>query len=76
MARWRPLAAELPMEHRRLVQRPRALKDRTGLSCAALAAKSSCSAASWHRYLNASAFPPWDAVKGRLHHSYVAPPRA
>ncbi|MEU0099250.1 helix-turn-helix transcriptional regulator [Streptomyces sp. NPDC006267] len=62
MGRWRPLAAELPMEHRRLVQRLRILKDRTGLSYAALAAKSPCSAASWHRYLNAAAFPPWDAV--------------
>lgn len=62
MGRWRPLAAELPMEHRRLVQRLRALKDRAGLSYSALAGKSSPSAASWHRYLNASAFPPWDAV--------------
>ncbi|NEB38927.1 XRE family transcriptional regulator [Streptomyces sp. SID14515] len=63
MARWLPLAAELGSERRRLTERLRLLKDRTGLSLAALAAKTPYSVSSWHRYLNATTLPPWAAVE-------------
>ncbi|MCX2969768.1 MULTISPECIES: helix-turn-helix domain-containing protein [Streptomyces] len=62
MARWRPLPATLSPETRRLVQRLRLLKDRTGLSYSALAGRTPYSASSWHRYLGGAAFPPRDAV--------------
>ncbi|MBB1247308.1 helix-turn-helix domain-containing protein, partial [Streptomyces durbertensis] len=62
MARWRPLPDGLPPEVRRFVERLRLLKDRTGLSLTALAAKSGYSASSWYRYLGAASPPPWEAV--------------
>ncbi|MGW7514404.1 helix-turn-helix domain-containing protein [Streptomyces sp. NPDC054796] len=62
MARWRPLPVEVRPEVRRLVERLRLLKDRTGLSLAALARKTVSSASSWQRYLSGAAFPPWEAV--------------
>ncbi|MQS05556.1 helix-turn-helix domain-containing protein, partial [Streptomyces alkaliterrae] len=62
MARWRPLPDVLPPEVRRFVERLRLLKDRTGLSLNALAAKSGYSASSWYRYLGAVTLPPWEAV--------------
>ncbi|GAB2805227.1 helix-turn-helix domain-containing protein [Streptomyces daliensis] len=62
MARWRPLPVEVRPEVRRLVERLRLLKDRTGLSLAALARKTASSASSWQRYLSGAAFPPWEAV--------------
>ncbi|MEU9774705.1 MULTISPECIES: helix-turn-helix transcriptional regulator [unclassified Streptomyces] len=63
MARWRPLPADLPPEHRRLVLRLRVLKDRAGASLTALAHRTSRSPSSWQRYLNGLAFPPWDAAE-------------
>ncbi|MFJ9106534.1 helix-turn-helix domain-containing protein [Streptomyces sp. NPDC102283] len=63
MARWLPLAAELGPERRRLTERLRLLKDRSGLSLGALAAKTSYSASSWQRCLNAAAVPPWAAAE-------------
>lgn len=43
-------------------------KDRSGLSLAALAAKTNYSTTSWHRYLAGRKLPPWEAVDalGRL----------
>jgi len=43
------LPAHLPPEVRRFVERLRLLKDRTGLSLGAMAAKTAYSASSWQR---------------------------
>ncbi|MEU7131891.1 helix-turn-helix domain-containing protein [Streptomyces sp. NPDC046261] len=48
---------------RQLVVQLRRLKDRSGLSLAALAAKTSYSRSSWERYLNGKQLPPADAVE-------------
>ncbi|MEV5238910.1 helix-turn-helix domain-containing protein [Streptomyces cinnamoneus] len=48
---------------RQLVVQLRRLKDRSGLSLAALAAKTSYSRSSWERYLNGRQLPPADAVE-------------
>ncbi|MFD8309240.1 helix-turn-helix domain-containing protein [Streptomyces sp. NPDC059690] len=50
-------------EHTRLAQGLRELRTRTGLSLAALAAKTAYSKSSWERYLNAKALPPREAVE-------------
>lgn len=51
-----------------LVERLRTLKQRTGLSLAALATATPFSKSTWHRYLNGDQFPPRQAVEalGRL----------
>lgn len=51
-----------------LVERLRGLRQRTGLSLAALAAVTPFSKSTWHRYLNGDQFPPRSAVEslGRL----------
>ncbi|MEU8982779.1 DUF2690 domain-containing protein [Streptomyces sp. NPDC048309] len=51
-----------------LVERLRILKQRTGLSLAALATATPFSKSTWHRYLNGDQFPPRAAVEalGRL----------
>jgi transcriptional regulator with XRE-family HTH domain len=51
-----------------LVERLRSLKQRTGLSLAALATATPFSKSTWHRYLNGDQFPPRTAVDalGRL----------
>jgi transcriptional regulator with XRE-family HTH domain len=68
MGRWRPLPDGLPPEARRLVERLRLLKDRTGLSMSSLAAKTAYSRSSWQRYLSGSRLAPWQAADalGRL----------
>jgi hypothetical protein len=55
-------------EGRLLTERLRALKQRTGLSLAALATVTPFSKSTWHRYLNGDQFPPRAAVValGRL----------
>ncbi|MBQ1124094.1 helix-turn-helix domain-containing protein [Streptomyces smyrnaeus] len=63
MGRWRPLPQDVRPEVRRLVERLRLLKDRSGLSYTALAAKTPYSASSWQRYLSAVTLPPWEAVE-------------
>jgi hypothetical protein len=55
--------AGLPPERARLVCRLRELKDATGLSLAALAARSTFSKSSWERYLNGRTLPPDQAVR-------------
>ncbi|KUN93676.1 helix-turn-helix domain-containing protein [Streptomyces caeruleatus] len=50
-------------ERARLAAALRELKGRTGLSLAALAAKTAFSKSSWDRYLNARTLPPRDAVQ-------------
>ena len=46
-----------------LVVELRELKDRTGLSRAALAARTPYSKSAWHRYLTGTKRPPWAAVE-------------
>jgi hypothetical protein len=62
MSGWQPLPDELPAEVRHFVEHLRLLKDRTGLSLAALGARTAYSKSSWHRYLNATQPPPRQAV--------------
>ncbi|MER6422955.1 helix-turn-helix transcriptional regulator [Streptomyces sp. NPDC001137] len=52
MTRWKELPAGLDDTERQLVAQLRRLKDRAGLSLAALAARTSYSSSSWERYLN------------------------
>ncbi|MFF4586889.1 helix-turn-helix domain-containing protein [Streptomyces sp. NPDC001388] len=62
MGAWQPLPDGLPPEVRHLVERLRQLKDGTGLSLAALGARTAYSKSSWQRYLNAVQPPPRQAV--------------
>ncbi|SDJ93108.1 helix-turn-helix domain-containing protein [Streptomyces indicus] len=63
MSRWKPLPASLPGRERQLAVQLRRLKDRSGLSFAALAAKTSYSSSSWERYLNGRKPVPRAAVE-------------
>ncbi|GGS10174.1 hypothetical protein GCM10010252_56630 [Streptomyces aureoverticillatus] len=63
MSRWKELPASLDRRVWQLVVQMRALKDHSGLSQSALAAKTSYSGSSWARYLNGKAVPPRDAVE-------------
>ncbi len=56
-------AGDLPPETSRLVRGLRELKDRTGLSLVALAARTGYSKSSWERYLNGKTLPPRRAVE-------------
>ncbi|MFF9275216.1 helix-turn-helix domain-containing protein [Streptomyces griseosporeus] len=62
MSGWQPLPDGLPPEVRHFVTRLRDLKDATGLSLAALGARTAYSKSSWQRYLNAVQPPPRQAV--------------
>ncbi|MFD9391802.1 helix-turn-helix domain-containing protein [Streptomyces sp. NPDC060000] len=62
MGAWQPLPDGLPSEVRHFVEQLRQLKDRTGLSLAALGARTAYSKSSWQRYLNAVQPPPRQAV--------------
>ncbi|GKQ40892.1 helix-turn-helix transcriptional regulator [Streptomyces sp. A012304] len=62
MGAWQPLPDELPPEVRHFVEQLRQLKDGTGLSLAALGARTAYSKSSWQRYLNAVQPPPRQAV--------------
>ncbi|WJY40225.1 helix-turn-helix transcriptional regulator [Streptomyces sp. P9-2B-2] len=63
MSRWSGLPASLDQRMRQLVVQLRRLKDHTGLSLAALAARTPYSKSSWERYLNGKKLPPRDAVE-------------
>ncbi|MGW7002109.1 helix-turn-helix domain-containing protein [Streptomyces sp. NPDC054933] len=63
MRRWKELPASLDQRVRQLVVQLRRLKDRSGLSLAALAAKTPYSRSSWERYLNGKTLPPREAVE-------------
>ncbi|MFF4602013.1 helix-turn-helix domain-containing protein [Streptomyces sp. NPDC001339] len=63
MSRWKGLPASLDHRVRQLVIQLRRLKDHSGLSLAALAAKTSYSKSSWERYLNGKKLPPREAVE-------------
>ncbi|MER6783366.1 helix-turn-helix transcriptional regulator [Streptomyces sp. NPDC000658] len=62
MGAWQPLPDGLPSEVRHFVEQMRQLKDGTGLSLAALGARTAYSKSSWQRYLNAVQPPPRQAV--------------
>ena len=62
MTDWKPLPDDLASDVRHLVAELRALKDRAGLSLAALARRTPHSKSSWERYLNGKALPPQHAV--------------
>ncbi|MGY1498118.1 helix-turn-helix domain-containing protein [Streptomyces sp. QTS52] len=62
MSAWQPLPDDLPPEVRHFVEQVRLLKDRTGLSLAALGARTAYSKSSWQRYLNATQPPPEQAI--------------
>ncbi|MET9852297.1 helix-turn-helix domain-containing protein [Streptomyces sp. NPDC006450] len=63
MARWKELPAALDGREQRLVAELRRLKDHSGLSLAALAAKTGYSRSSWERYLNGKQPVPREAVE-------------
>ena len=76
-ARQRPKDASEPTapEVRHLLERLREAKDSTGLSFAALAARTVYSKSSWERYLNGKTLPPRDAVEALAKLSGADPAR-
>jgi hypothetical protein len=54
---------QTPIACARLAEELQVLRDRAGLSLAALAARTPFSKSSWARYLNGKALPPWQAVQ-------------
>ncbi|MGW8063468.1 peptidoglycan-binding protein [Streptomyces ziwulingensis] len=62
MAPWRSLPENLSPSARHLVTGLRELKDRTGMSLAALERRTGYSRSSWERYLNGKKLPPRGAV--------------
>ncbi len=63
MSRWSGLPASLDHRVRQLAVQLRRLKDHSGLSLAALAARTPYSKSSWERYLNGKKLPPAGAVE-------------
>ncbi|WP_159045513.1 helix-turn-helix domain-containing protein, partial [Streptomyces puniciscabiei] len=57
-------SGDRPLECERLAETLRGLRARTGLSLAALAAKTPYSKSSWDRYLHGRTVPPRQAVAG------------
>ncbi|MGI5195362.1 helix-turn-helix domain-containing protein [Streptomyces sp. CA-288835] len=62
MARWKELPDSLDQRERQLIVQLRRLKDRSGLSLSALAAKTTYSSSSWERWLNGKKPVPRGAV--------------
>ena len=73
MSAWQPLPDDLPPEVRHFVEQVRVLKDRTGLSLAALGARTAYSKSSWQRYLNATQPPPRQAIAALCRVAGLAP---
>ncbi|CAM5425781.1 helix-turn-helix domain-containing protein [Streptomyces fumanus] len=63
MSRWKQLPGALDPRVRQLVVHLRRVKDHSGLSLQALAARTGYSRSSWDRYLNGRALPPQRAVE-------------
>jgi len=63
MARWEPLAERVPVDARRLATQLRRMKDRSGLTVPALAARTAQPAEVWERALAGRQLPPLDAVE-------------
>lgn len=62
MARWKELPATLDQRERQLVVQLRRLKDHSGLSFAALAARTTYSSSSWERWFNGKKPVPRKAI--------------
>ncbi|CAL9333119.1 hypothetical protein SUDANB58_00111 [Streptomyces sp. enrichment culture] len=75
MPRWKPLPEGTDPSVRQLVGHLRRLKDRSGLSLAALEAKTGCSRSSWERYLGGHALPSRRAVESLCELGGVDPAR-
>ncbi|MEU9366038.1 helix-turn-helix transcriptional regulator [Streptomyces avermitilis] len=63
MGEWAPLPADLGRDARALAESCRLLKERTGLSLAALAERTHYSKSSWQRCLNGRQIPPRSALR-------------
>ncbi|WP_322975413.1 helix-turn-helix domain-containing protein [Actinacidiphila bryophytorum] len=63
MGQWEPLATRIPLDMRRLATQLRRMKDRSGLTVPALAARTAESADAWSGYLAAAKLPPLAAVE-------------
>jgi len=63
VAQWEPLADRSPVDMRRLATQLRRMKDRSGLTVPALAARTAQSAETWERALAGRHLPPLDAVE-------------
>ncbi|MET7616446.1 peptidoglycan-binding protein [Streptomyces sp. NPDC005408] len=75
MSRWKELPSSLDEREHQLVVQLRRLKDHSGLSLAALAARTSYSRSSWERYLNGKKPAPRDAVEELARVCQVEPTR-
>ncbi|MGW5350524.1 helix-turn-helix domain-containing protein [Streptomyces sp. NPDC004031] len=63
MGQWEPLTDHAPVDMRRLATQLRRMKDRSGLTVPALAARTAESAEAWASYLAARRVPPLAAVE-------------
>ncbi|WP_333771602.1 helix-turn-helix domain-containing protein [Streptomyces sp. IBSBF 2435] len=63
MGQWEPLADRIPLDMRRLATQLRRMKDRSGLTVPALAARTAESAEAWAGYLAARTVAPLAAVE-------------
>lgn len=63
MGQWEPLADRIPLDMRRLATQLRRMKDRSGLTVPALAARTAEPADAWAGYLAAAKVPPLAAVE-------------
>jgi transcriptional regulator with XRE-family HTH domain len=63
MGQWEPLADHIPLDVRRLATQLRRMKDRSGLTVPALAARTGQSAETWSLALAGLRLPPLDAVE-------------
>jgi hypothetical protein len=63
MSRWEPLPQTIGLDARRLATQLRRMKDHSGLSVPALAARTARGTEDWERYLNGKALPPRDAAE-------------
>lgn len=63
MGQWEPLANRIPLDVRRLATQLRRMKDRSGLTVPALAARTGQSAETWSLALAGRRLPPLDAVE-------------
>ncbi|MFI0940498.1 helix-turn-helix domain-containing protein [Streptomyces sp. NPDC021020] len=63
MGQWEPLTDHIPVDMRRLATQLRRMKDRSGLTVPALAARTAESAEAWASYLAARRVPPLAAVE-------------
>ena len=63
MGQWKPLADDIPVDMRRLATQLRRMKDRSGLTVPALAARTAQAAEAWELVLAGRQLPPLDAVE-------------